>query len=141
MPLGNTEPFNLNVKTGNKRTNAQIALGKVAVKTDVVTPNAWIQCAAANASGPFGVAVNSLAATTDAVFSIAYPPSEVIVKAGGAIQPNSLVKTDANGDVVVADPASDGVFTIVGRYIAKEGENTPTAAAQNDAIRVRLGVG
>ena len=141
MPLGNTEPFNLNVKTGNKRTNAQIALGKVVVKTDVVTPNAWIQCASANATGPFGVAVNSLAATTDAVFSIAYPPSEVMVKAGGAIQPNSYVKVDGNGDVVAADPASDAEYTIVGRYIAKEGENTAVAAAQNDVIRVRLGLG
>lgn len=141
MPLGNTEPFNLNVKTGNKKTDAQILLGKVAVKTDTVTPNAWIQCASAGARGPFGVAVNALAATTDAVFSIAYAPSEVMVKAGGAIQPNSWVKTDANGDVVVADPAADAENIIVGRYIGKEGENVPTAAAQNDVIRVRIGLG
>ena len=64
MPLGNTEPFNLNVKTQNKLTNAQIVLGKVALRTTAVTPNAWIQGASAGADGPFCVAVNQLADTT-----------------------------------------------------------------------------
>lgn len=141
MPLGSTEPFNLNVKTGNKLTNAQIALGKVAIKTNTVTPNAWIQCATAGANGPFGVAVNQTADTTNPAFSIAYPPSEVMVKAGGAIQPNSYVKTDGNGDVVTHVTGTDAEVLIVGRYIAKEGENTPTACTTNDVIRVRLGMG
>jgi hypothetical protein len=141
MPLGNVEPFNLNIKTMNKRTNAQIQLGKVAIRTDLVTPNAWIQCATAGADGPFCVAVNELAATTDATFAAAFAPSEVIVKSGGAIQPGAYVKVDGNGDVVAADLSSDAEKIIVGRYIGKEGENTTTAAADDDAIRVRLGLG
>jgi hypothetical protein len=128
MPLGNTEPFNLNVKTQNKLTNAQIALGKVALRTTAVTPNAWIQGASAGANGPFCVAVNQLADTTSPVFSAAFAPSEVMVKAGAAIQPGAFVKVDAE-------------VTIVGRYITKEGENTPVAAATNDVIKVRLGMG
>lgn len=141
MPLGNTEPFNLNVKTQNKLTNAQIALGKVALRTTAVTPNAWIQCATGGASGPFCVAVNQLADTTSPVFSAAFAPSEVMVKAGAAIQPGALVKTDGNGDVVPFVVDTDAEVKIVGRYISKEGENTPVAATTNDVIRVRLGMG
>jgi hypothetical protein len=141
MPLGNTEPFNLNVKTQNKLTNAQIALGKVALRTTAVTPNAWIQGASAGADGPFCVAVNQLADTTSPVFSAAFAPSEVMVKAGGAIQPGAFVKVDGNGDVVAHTTGTDSEVKIVGRYISKEGENTPVAAATNDVIRVRLGMG
>jgi hypothetical protein len=141
MPLGNTEPFNLNVKTQNKLTNAQIALGKVALRTTAVTPNAWIQGASAGANGPFCVAVNQLADTTSPVFSAAFAPSEVMVKAGAAIQPGAFVKVDGNGDVVPAVVGTDAEVTIVGRYITKEGENTPVAAATNDVIKVRLGMG
>lgn len=141
MPLGNTEPFNLNVKTMNKLTNAQIALGKVALRTTAVTPNAWIQAATANANGPFCVAVNQTADTTSPVFSAAFAPSEVMVKAGAAIQPGAFVKVDANGDVVPHVTGTDAEVLIVGRYIGKEGENTPTAATTNDVIRVRLGMG
>jgi hypothetical protein len=141
MPLGNTEPFNLNVKTMNKLTNAQIALGKVALRTTAVTPNAWIQGASAGANGPFCVAVNQLADTTSPVFSAAFAPSEVMVKAGGSIQPGAFVKVDGNGDVVAHVTGTDAEVLIVGRYIGKEGENTPTAAATNDVIRVRLGMG
>lgn len=140
MPLGNTEPFLLNVKTMNKANDAQIALGKVAIADTAITPDGWKLCASAGADGPFCVAVNSLAATTDTKFSAAFPPSEVIVKAGAAIQPGELVKTDANGDVV---PYTGGTqeIKIVGRYISKEGTHDPVAAAQNDLIRVRLGMG
>jgi hypothetical protein len=141
MPRGNTEPFNLNVKTQNKLTNAQIALGKVAIRTNTVTPNAWIQCASAGADGPFCVAVNQTADTTNPAFSAAFAPSEVIVEAGGAIQPGAFVKVDANGDVVAHTTGTDAEVKIVGRYITKEGENTPVAAADGDAIKVRLGMG
>jgi hypothetical protein len=141
MPLGNTEPFNLNVKTQNKLTSAQIALGKVALRTTAVTPNAWIQGASANADGPFCVAVNQLADTTSPVFSAAFAPSEVMVKAGAAIQPGAFVKVDGNGDVVPHVTGTDTEVKIVGRYISKEGENTPVAATTNDVIRVRLGMG
>jgi hypothetical protein len=141
MPLGNTEPFNLNVKTQNKLTNAQIVLGKVALRTTAVTPNAWIQAASAGADGPFCVAVNQTADTTNPAFSAAFAPSEVMVKAGGAIQPGAFVKVDGNGDVVAHVTGTDSEVKIVGRYIGKEGENTPTAAATNDVIRVRLGMG
>jgi hypothetical protein len=141
MPLGSTEPFNLNVKTQNKLTNAQIALGKVALRTNTVTPNAWIQAASAGADGPFCVAVNQTADTTNPAFSAAFAPSEVMVKAGGAIQPGAYVKVDGNGDVVTHVTGTDAEVKIVGRYIGKEGENTPTAAATNDVIRVRLGMG
>ena len=141
MPLGSTEPFNLNVKTQNKLTNAQIALGKVVLRTNTVTPNAWIQAASAGADGPFCVAVNETAATTNPAFSAAFAPSEVMVKAGGAIQPGAFVKVDGNGDVVAHTTGTDAEVKIVGRYIGKEGENTPTACTTNDVIRVRLGLG
>lgn len=141
MPLGSTEPFNLNVKTQNKATNAQIALGKVAIRTTAITPNGWKTADGAGADGPFCVAVNSLAATTDSVFSAAFAPSEVMVKAGGTIQPGAFVKVDANGDVVAHTTGTDAEVKIVGRYITKEGENIPAAAAANDVIKVKLGMG
>lgn len=140
MPLGSTEPFNLNVKTQNKAATAQIELGKVAVRSTAITPNGWIQASAAGASGPFCVAVNSLAATTDTVFAAAFAPSEVMCKAGAAIQPGSYVKVDANGDVVPI-VGTDTEISIVGRYISKEGVNTPVAAADDDVVRIRLGMG
>ena len=139
MPLGNTEPFNLNVKTMNKANDAQIALGKVAIRDEAITPDGWIQAASAGAAGPFCVAVNSLAATTDTKFSAAFAPSEVMVKAGAAIQPGSLVQVDGNGDVITLTATEE--IKIVGRYIGKEGSNDTAAAAQNDVIRVRLGMG
>ena len=140
MPLGNTEPFLLNIKTMNKANDAQIVLGKVAIRDTAITPDGWKQCGTAGADGPFCVAVNSLAATTDTKFAAAFPPSEVMVKAGAAIQPGELVRTDANGDVV---PYTGGTqeIKVVGRYISKEGTNETVAAAQNDIIRVRLGLG
>ena len=141
MPLGNTEPFNLNVKTQNKLTSAQIAIGKVALRTTAVTPNAWIKGASAGADGPFCVAVNQTADTTSPVFSAAFAPSEVMVEAGGAIQPGAFVKVDGNGDVVAAVVGTDAEVKIVGRYITKEGENIPVAAADGDVIKVRLGMG
>jgi len=141
MPAGNTEPFNLNVKTQNKATNAAIALGKVAILDTSITPNGWKQCASAGANGPFCVAVNKLYATTDAIFSAAFSPSEVIMEAGGAIQPGAIVKVDGNGDVVAATVGTDAEVKFVGRYISKEGENTPVAAADGDLIRVKLGAG
>lgn len=140
MPLGNTEPFLLNVKTMNKANDAQIVLGKVAIRDTAITPDGWKQCASADADGPFCVAVNSLAATTATTFSAAFAPSEVMVKAGGAIQPGELVKTDGNGDVVSYGAGTQEI-KIVGRYISKEGTNENVAAAQNDVIRVRLGLG
>lgn len=141
MPLGNTEPVNLNVITQNKATNAQIALGKIAIKDTSITPNGWKQCASAGADGPFCVAVNQTADTTSPVFSAAFAPSTVVVKAGAAIQPGSWVKVDGNGDVVAFVTGTDADSDLVGRYIAKDGENTPTAAATNDPIRIKLGKG
>ena len=140
MPLGNTEPFLLNVKKQNKSNAAQIALGKVAIRDTAITPDGWKQCASAGANGPFCVAVNSLYATTDTYFSAAFAPSEVMVKAGGTIDPGSYVKADGNGDVV-AIIGTDTEISIVGRYIAKEGEIDPSTASTNDVIRVRLGMG
>ena len=102
MPLGNTEVFLLNAKTQNKATNIQIGLGKVAIQDTSITPNGWKQCASAGANGPFCVAVNKLYDATDPIFSAAFAPSEVMMKAGAAIQPGSLLKVDGNGDVVPA---------------------------------------
>ena len=141
MPLGNTEPFLLNVKTMNKSNAAQIALGKVAIRDTALTPDGWKQAASAGADGPFCVAVNSLYATTDTIFSAAFAPSEVMVKAGAGIQPGEFVKVDANGDVVPHVTGTDSEVKIVGRYLGKEGENTPAAAVLNDVCRVRLGMG
>jgi hypothetical protein len=140
MPLGNTEPFLLQVKKQNKSNAAQILLGKIAVRDTAITPDGWKQCNAATSNGPFCVAVNSLYATTDTFFSAAFAPSEVIVKAGGTIDPGAYVKTDANGDVVAAVVGTDTEVQIVGRYIAKEGEIDASTASANDNIRVRLGL-
>jgi len=139
MPLGNTEPFLLNVKTMNKNASATIPLGKVAVRDTAITPDGWILCSGAAAAGPFCVAVNSLSAATTTTFAAAFAPSEVIMEAGAAIQPGELLQTDANGDVVPLTATEE--LKIVGRYISKEGVNTPVAAADGDYIRVRLGAG
>lgn len=141
MPLGNTEPFNLNVKTQNKATNAQLAIGIVAIRSTAITPNGWKTADGAGADGPFCVPVNQTADTTSPVFSAAFAPSEVMCQAGGAIQPGSYVKVDAAGKVVAHVTGTDTEVKIVGRYISKEGENIPVAASTNDIIRVRLGMG
>lgn len=141
MPLGNVEPFNLNIKKQNKATNAQILMGKVAIRNTALTPDGWKQCDAAGADGPFCVAVNDLAETTDIGFAAAFAPSEVIVEAGAAIEPGAFVKTDAAGDVVAHVTGTDTEVKIVGRYIAKEGEIDPASAADGDRIKVRLGMG
>lgn len=141
MPLGNTEPFNLNVKTQNKATNAQLALGLVAIRNTGITPNGWKTSDSAGADGPFCVPVNQLYATTDPAFAAAFAPSEVMCQAGGTIQPGAWVKVDATGKVVAHVTGTDTEAKIVGRYITKEGENIPVAAASNDIIKVRLGAG
>ena len=141
MPLGSTEPFNLNVKTQNKATNAQLAIGLVALRDNTVTPNTWKTADSAGADGPFCVPVNQTADTTNPAFSAAFAPSEVMCKAGGAIQPGAFVKVDGTGKVVAHTTGTDAEVKIVGRYITKEGENTPVAAATNDIIKVRLGMG
>lgn len=141
MPLGNVEPFNLSIKKVNKATNAQIALGKICVRNEALTPDGW-KVAGADAAGPFCVAVNDLADTTDAYFAAAFAPAEVIVEAGAAIQPGSAVKSDADGNAVAADTTStspDDALTIVGRYLGKEGDSLSTAAADGNAIRIKLG--
>jgi hypothetical protein len=141
MPLGSVEPFGLSVKKFNKATNAQIALGKACVRNEALTPDGW-KLAGADAAGPFVVAVIDLAETTDAYFSGAQAPSEVIMEAGDAIQPGSALKVDTNGDVVAADTLStapDDALTIIGRYLGKEGDALATAAADGDKIRVKLG--
>jgi hypothetical protein len=141
MPLGSAEPFNLSIKKFNKATNAQLALGKVCVRNEAITPDGW-KVAGADAAGPFVVPVNELAATTDAYFAGAQAPAEVIMEAGAAIQPGSAVKSDTNGDVVPADTLStapDDALTIVGRYLGKEGDALATAAADGDKVRIKLG--
>lgn len=141
MPLGSTEPFLLNIKTQNKATNATIAIGRVAIRTNTVTPNIWKTSDSAGADGPFCVAVNETADATSPVFAAAFAPSEVMVEAAGAIQPGSFVKVDAAGKVVPHVPGTDEEAKIVGRYITKEGENIPVAAANTNVIKVRLGMG
>lgn len=141
MPLGSTEPFNLNVKTQNKATNAQLAIGLVAIRNTAITPDGWKTADGAGADGPFCVPVNQTADTTSPVFSAAFAPSEVMCQAGGAIEPGAWVKVDAAGKVVAHVTGTDAEAKIVGRYITKEGENIPVAAANNDIIKVRLGMG
>ena|SRR5688500_5474658 len=141
MPKGITEVFNLNVKTQNKATNASIPIGNVCIRTTAITPNGWKKADGAGADGPFCVAVNQTADTTSPVFSAAFAPSEVMVEAGGAIQPGAFVKVDADGNVVAHVTGTDTEVKIVGRYITKEGENIPVAAADGDIIKVRLGMG
>lgn len=141
MPLGNVEPFNLSIQKVNKSTSEQIALGKVCDINTALTPDGFKKAGAA-AKGPFVVAVNKLYATTDTYFAGARAPSIVVCNAGGAIQPGWPVKTDTNGDVVAADVTStapDSGFAIVGVYLTKDGEINPAAAAQNDAVRIKLG--
>ena len=142
MPLGNVELVNASLQKYNKSTSAQIALGKVAIRDTGLTPDGWKQCDGAGAKGPFVVAVNDLAATTDAYFTGAGAGTIVTVEAGGAIEPGSVVKTDANGDVVAATlggTAPDSESSIVGTYLTKDGTSDAAAAADGDAIRIRLG--
>lgn len=142
MPLGNVELVNASLQKYNKSTSAQIALGKVAVRDVSLSPDGWKQCAANDAPGPFVVAVNDLAATTDAYFTGAGDGTIVVVEAGGAIEPGSPVKADSNGDVVAADltgTSPDAFGIIVGTYLTKDGTSDAAAAADGDAIRIRLG--
>ena len=141
MPLGNVEPFNLSIKKFNKATNAQIPLGKICIRNTALTPDGWKQCDAAGADGPFVVAVNELAATTDASFAGAQAPAEVIVEAGAAIEPGAYVKTDAAGDVITHVTGTDAEVKIVGKYLGKEGDSLSLAAADGDKIRIKLGMG
>lgn len=123
----------------NKANDAQILLGKVAIRDTAITPDGWKQCASAGAAGPFCVAVNSLAATTDTKFAAAFAPSEVMCKAGAGLQPGELVQVDANGDVIPLTATEEA--KIVGRYIGKEGSNETAAALDDDVVRIRLGMG
>jgi hypothetical protein len=141
MPKGSTEPFNLNVKTQNKATNAQLPLGSICIRSTAITPNGWKVADGAGADGPFCVAVNQTADTTNPAFSAAFAPSDVMVEAGGTIQPGSYVKVDATGKAVAHVTGTDTEVKIVGRYITKEGENVPVACANTDVIKVRLGMG
>jgi len=141
MPKGSTEPFNLNVKTQNKATNAQLAIGSICIRSTAITPNGWKVADAAGADGPFCASVNQTADTTNPAFSAAFAPSEVMLEAGGTIQPGSYVKTDATGKAVAHVTGTDTEVKIVGRYITKEGENIPVACANADIIKVRLGMG
>jgi len=141
MPLGSTEPFNLNVKTQNKATNVQLPIGRVLVRNTGITPNGWKVSDSAGPDGPFAVSVNQTADTTNPAFAAAFAPSEVMVEAAGAIQPGSFVKADAAGKVVPHVTGTDTEVKIVGRYITKEGENTPVAAANTDVIKVKLVTG
>ena len=141
MPLGSVEPFNLSIKKFNKATNAQIALGKACDRNTSLTPDGWKK-AGAGAVGPFVVAVVDLAETTDAYFSGAQAPAEVMMEAGAAIQPGAPLKVDTNGDVIEADLTStdpDDLSLIIGKYIGKEGDALATAAADGDVVRVKLG--
>lgn len=142
MPLGNVELVNASLQKYNKGTSATIPLGKVAIIDASLTPDGWKLCNADDAPGPFVVAVNDLAAATDAYFTGAGAGTIVVVEAGGAIQPGAAVKADQNGDVVAADltgTAPDAFGTIVGTYLTKDGTIDQAAAADGDAIRIRLG--
>lgn len=141
MPAGNVEPFRVNIQEGNKSTSAQIALGKGCIRDTALTPDGWKQSDAASPDGPFGAAVQELAATTDSKFSIAYAPSIVIMAAGGALEPNEYVKLDANGDPIAHNTGTDTEVKIFGRYLSKEGEITPTAAVATDNVRIQMGMG
>ena len=142
MPLGNVELVNASLQKYNKSTSAQIALGKVAIRDVGLTPDGWKLCDAAGANGPFVVAVNDLAAATDAYFTGAGAGTIVTMEAGAGIQPGAALKTDADGNVVTADltgTAPDAESTIVGTYLTPDGTDTPAAASDGDHIRVRLG--
>jgi hypothetical protein len=114
MPKGSTEPFNLNVKTQNKSTSAQLALGSICIRSTAITPNGWKVSDAAGPDGPFCVAVNQTADTTNPAFSAAFAPSEVMVEAAGTIQPGSYVKADASGKAVAHVTGTDTEVKIVG---------------------------
>ena len=138
MPLGNVETFNSYVKTVDKSTAAQIPLGKICVVDTALTPDGFKVATAATANGPFCVAVNKLYGTTSPTFAGAFAPSEVIIEAGGNLQPGMIVKTDATGKAIAAVVGTDAEVTHVGIYLGKEGELRGSAAVDGDKIRVKL---
>jgi len=141
MPKGSVEPFNLSLKKFKKATNAAIPLGTVCVRDESLTPDGW-KAAGAAATGPFVVAVVDLAEVTDAYFTGAQAPSEVMCECGvGGLQPGAPVKTDASGNVVLADVTSttpDDEMTIVGKYLGLEGVSTSDAAVATNIVRIKL---
>ena len=141
MPAGSVETVNFSAQKYNKSTSAQIGLGKVAILDTSLTPDGWKQADAAGANGPFVVAVNDLAATTDTYFTGATAPATVLVEAGGALEPGAIVKVDAAGDVVAATVGTDAEVKFVGKYLTKEGESDASAAADGDIVRIKLGGG
>ena len=138
MPLGNVEPFNSAVKTFDKSNAAQIALGKICIPDTALTPDGMKQSTTLTAQGPFCVAVNKLYSTTSPTFAGAIAPSEVIIEAGGALEPNMIVKSDTQGRAVAAVVGTDAEVTHVGIYLGKEGELRGSSAVLGDKIRVKL---
>lgn len=137
MPFGNTEPFGKSVKSFNKSTAAQIALGKICIRDTTLTPDGYKTADASGADGPFTCAVDVLAATTDSLFSGSLPGTEVIVRAAAALEPGVLVKTDASGDAIAHVTGTDAEIKAFGRYLGKENTLAPSACSIGDAIRVK----
>lgn len=138
--LGDVDPGSPPTRSANK-TAVSITAGQVLRPTNTVTPNALVVAGAADV-GPFFVAAFD-AASGDITVAVAEPDSVVTVKANAAIQPYSKVVADASGTVKAA--TNETFDKVVGFYIGHPGENTgtvvPTAAAQNDLIRIQLGGG
>lgn len=138
MPLGNVEPFNSAVKTFDKATNAQIPLGKICIPDTSLSPDGMKASTTLTAQGPFCVAVNKLYSASSPTFAGAIAPSEVIVEAGGNLEPNMIVKSDATGKAIAAVVGTDAEVTHVGIYLGKEGELRGSSAVSGDKIRVKL---
>ena len=92
--------------------------------------------------GPFVVAAIDLAETTDAYFSGAQAPSEVIVSAGAAIEPGAYLKADASGDVVT-HINRDRHRSQNRREISRKRRRCTSNISRQprDKIRIHLGVG
>ncbi len=63
---------------------------------------------------------------------------EIELEAGGTIQPNKKVVSDANGDIIERD--TDTLDQVIGTYLRKVGdqEGNPSDAADGDRIIVRV---
>lgn len=153
---GDYEPGALNVHQKKKSATA-IARGDVC-KLDEGDNTFAPTAAAADQYGPFGVAIKAaLAADARVIIGIS---GTFALTADGAIQPGRYVMASGTtvGQVVQYVPSTISATPtqaevqravaqfrmIVGRYLGKldegDGATTPTAAADNDVIRVRLGL-
>lgn len=131
----------------NQVNKSAVAIAKGDVIGLVTATDDFTVAAAGATLRRFAVATKAAAAADTKVEAVV--AGHVCVTADGAIGPHNRVKVSGAtaGQVVEAAEATDAFNTIVGTYIGKPASGnerdgvTVAAAADNDVIVIRLGIG